>query len=113
MEIIKRAVISVNDKSEEVEGVIDTGAERTMIDEEVLLKIGALQVGKEILVTAAEYKDTKPVYGAMVEIDDCKFALWVTGGKKNLIGHDFLQLAKAVIDEENGTVKLTKNYIEM
>jgi len=113
MEIVKKARISVNGKFEEVDAAIDTGAERTMINEEVLLRIGAPQLGKEIIVTADEYRDKKPLYGAMVEIDGCNFGLWVTGGKKNLIGHDFLQLAKAIIDEEKGIVKLTKNYISM
>jgi len=113
MEILKKAKISVNGKSEEVEAIIDTGAERTILNEEVLLRIGAPQLGKEIIVTAGEYKDKKPLYGAMVEIDGCNFGLWVTGGRKNLIRHDFLQLAKAIINEETGEVKLTKNYIEM
>ncbi len=113
MEIVKKARISVNGSSEEVEAVVNTGAERTMIDEEVLLKLGAPQLGKEVILTADEYKASKPIYGAMVDIDGCNFALWVTGGKKNLIGHDFLQLAKAVIDESNGTVKLTKSWINM
>ena len=113
MEIVKKALISINGKSEEIEAVIDTGAERTMIDEEVLLRLGAPQLGSETIVTAGEYKDKKLLYGAMVEIDNCKFGLLVTGGRKNLIGHDFLQLGKAVIDENTGAVKLTKSYIEM
>jgi len=113
MEILKKAVISVNSKVEEVEAVIDTGAERTMINEEVLLKIEAPQLGSEIITTAGEYKYKKPLYAAMVEIDGCKFGLLVTGGKKNLIGHDFLQKAKAVIDETKGEVKLQKSFIEM
>lgn len=41
MEIIKKTIISVNTKSEEVKAVIDTGAEKTMINEEVLLRLGA------------------------------------------------------------------------
>ncbi len=113
MEIVKKAKISVNGKYEEVEAVIDTGAERTMINEETLLRIGAPQFGKIFMVTAEEYRDKKDMYGAMVEIDGCNFPVWVIGGKKNLIGHDFLQQAKAVINEETGEVKLTKNYIEM
>ncbi len=113
MEIAKKAKISVNGKSEEIDAIIDTGANRTMLDEEVLLKLGAPHLGRETIVTAGEYKDKKLLYGAMVEIDGCNFGLVVTGGKKNLIGHDFLQLAKAVINEETGEVKLTKNYIEM
>lgn len=113
MEITRKARISVNGSSEEVEAIIDTGAERTMIDEEILLKLGAPQLGKEMIVTADEHKDRKLLYGAMVEIDGCNFGLLVTGGKKNLIGHDFLQLAKAFINEETGEVKLTKSWIEM
>ena len=113
MEIKKRAMISVNGKSEEVDAIIDTGAERTMLDEEVLLRIGAPQLGKETIVTAGEYKDKKLLYGAMLEIDGCNFGLWVTGGRKNLIGHDFLQLAKAIKNEETGEVKFTKNWIDM
>lgn len=113
MEIVKRAKISVNSKSEEVEAIIDTGAERTMISEDVLLRIGAPQLGTSILVSVGELKEKKSLYGAMVKIDGCEFGLTVTGGRKNLIGHDFLQLAKAIIDEERGTVRLTKDYIEM
>ena len=60
-----------------------------------------------------ECRDKKPQYAADIEIDGCGFGIVVLGGKKNLIGHDFLQLAKAVISEETGEVKLTKNYIEM
>ena len=113
MEILKKAVISVNGKSAEVEAIIDTGAERTMINEEVLLRIGAISEKSIGIVTAGEYKDQKNVYGAAVEIDGCRFPLWLIGGKKNIIGHDFLQMAKAVIDESTGEVKLTKNFIEM
>lgn len=113
MEIVRKAKISVNGKSEEVDAIIDTGTEKTMVDEEILLRLGAPQLGSSVLVTAGEYKDRKLLYGAMIKIDNCEFGLVVTGGKKNLIGHDFLQLAKAVIDEEKGTVNLTKDYIEM
>ncbi len=113
MEIVKKALISVSEKSEEVEAVIDTGAERTMLDEEILLKLGAPHVTNIAVQSMGEFNDVKPLYGAAVEIEGVKFGLLVTGGKKNLIGHDFLQLAKAVIDEENGTVKLTKSFIEM
>ena len=113
MEIVKKALISINGKSEEVDAVIDTGADRTMIDEEVLLRIGAISEKAIGIVTAGEYKDRKNVYGAAVEIDGCRFPLWLIGGKKNLIGHDFLQMAKAVIDETTGEVRLTKNFVEM
>jgi len=112
MEIVKKAIISVNGRSEEIDAVIDTGAEKTMINEEVLLKIGAIHIKNMLVESMGEYKNIKPVYGAVVEIDGCAFPIWITGGKKNLIGHDFLQLAKAVINEETGEVKLTKNYIE-
>ncbi len=113
MEIIKKVKISVNGKSEEIDAVIDTGANRTMISEELLLKLGAPHLGHEFIITAGEYKDKKLLYGAMVEIDGCNFGLWVIGGKKNLIGHDFLQMAKAIINEETGEVKLTKNWTDM
>ncbi len=113
MEIVKKARISANGKSEEVEAVIDTGAERTMIDEEVLLKIGAPHLDNLPIEAAGQFKEVKPVYGASVEIDSVRFGVLITGGKKNLIGHDFLQLAKAIINEETGEVKLTKSWIEM
>lgn len=112
MEIIKKVKVLSNGKFEEIEAVIDTGAERTMIHEEVLLKVGAYHSTNLSIEAAGEYKVTKPVYVADVEIDGCRFPLLITGGKKNLIGHDFLQLAKAIINEETGEVKLTKNYIE-
>lgn len=113
MEIIKKAKISVNGSSEEVDAIIDTGAERTMIDEELLLKLGAPHMGNWGIQSMGEYKDVKPRYAASIEIDGVNFALIVTGGKKNLIGHDFLQLGKAVINEETGEVRLTKSWIEM
>lgn len=113
MEIIKKVKISVNGKSEEVEAVVDTGADRTMIDEEVLLRVGAIHIRNISVHSMGEYKDEKSLYGADVKIDQCGFPLWVIGGKKNIIGHDFLQLAKAVINEETGEVKLTKNWVEM
>jgi len=113
MEIVKKVKVSINGKSEEVEAVIDTGADRTMIDEEVLLRIGAVHIRNISVHSMGEYKDIKPMYGADIEIEGCGFPLWILGGKKNIIGHDFLQLAKAVINEETGKVKFTKNYIEM
>lgn len=112
MEIVKKVMILANGKSEEVEAVIDTGATRTMIDEEILLRIGAYHTSNMPIESVGEYKVTKPIYAADIEIDGFRFPLLITGGKKNLIGHDFLQLAKAVIDEENGTVQFKKNYIE-
>jgi len=113
MEIVKKAKISVNGKSEEVEVTIDTGADRTMIDEEVLLRLRAPSFGRAVLVTVGELKEKKLLYAAVVGIDGVEFGLTVIGGKKNLIGHDFLQMGKAVINEETGEVKLTKSYIEM
>ncbi len=113
MEIVKKVKVSINGKSEEVEAVIDTGADRTMIDEAVLLRIGAIHMGNWGVQSMGEFKYTKPVYGVSVEVDSVGFPLTVFGGKKNIIGHDFLQLAKAVINEETGEVKFTKDYIEM
>ena len=113
MEIVKKAIISVNGKAEEVEAIIDSGADRTMINEEVLLRIGAPHLGNRGVQSMGEFKHIKPQYAADVEIDGCGFGLVVFGGKKNIIGHDFLQLAKAVLNEETGDVKFTKNWIEM
>lgn len=112
MEIVKKAKISVNGKAE-VEAIIDTGAERTMIDEEVLLKIGAPHLDNLPIEAADQFKEVNPVYGASVEIDGVRFGILITGGKKNRIGHDFLQLSKAIINGETGEVKFTKNWIEM
>ncbi len=113
MEIVKKERVSINGASEEVEAVIDTGAERTMIQEETLLRIGAPKFGDIFMQTAEEFQDKKSMYGVMVEIDGCTFPVWVIGGRKNLIGHDYLQQAKAVIDEGNGAVKLTKHWVDM
>ncbi len=114
MEIVRKVVISITEKSEEVEvdAVIDTGADRTMINEEILLKLGATHIKNILVHSMGEFKDKKPLYGAIVEIDGCGFPLWVIGGKKNIIGHDFLQLAKAIINEETGEVKMTKDWVE-
>jgi predicted aspartyl protease len=113
MEITRKARISVNGKSEDVDAIIDTGADRTMVNEEVLLRLGAPNFGRTTLVTVGEVKEKKPLYAAVVGMDGVDFGLTVIGGRKNLIGHDFLQLAKAVINEETGEVKLTKSWIEM
>lgn len=113
MEIVKKAIISVNGRSEEVEVVIDTGADQTMINEEVLLEIGAPHMANRQVQSMGEFKDVKAEYAAAVEIDGYGFSLFVLGGKKNIIGHDFLQKTKAFIDEEKGTVQFKKNYIEM
>lgn len=113
MEIVRKVKVSVNGKSEEVDAIIDTGAAKTMIEEEVLLRIGAPHMGNRGVQSMGEFKDVKPQYAANVKIDNCEFGLVVTGGKKNLIGHDFLQLGKAIINEETGEVKLTRDYVEM
>ncbi len=113
MEIVKKTIISVPGKSQEVQAVIDTGAEKTMIDEEILLKLGAPHMANRRVQSMGQFKDIRPVYAVDIEIDGCGFPLLVTAGRKNLIGHDFLQLAKAIINEETGEVKLTKDYIEM
>lgn len=48
MEITRKTTVSVNGKSEEVEAVVDTGTERTMISEEVLLRVGLPSSGKSL-----------------------------------------------------------------
>lgn len=112
MEIVKRATVSFSGKSDEIEAIIDTGAEKTMINEEILLKLGAPHMENRRVQSIGKFEDIRPVYAVDVEIDGCGFPLLVTGGTKNLIGHDFLQLAKAIINEETGEVKLTKDWIE-
>lgn len=107
MEILEKVKLRFRDKEEEVEARIDTGAEITMFDEEVLLKLGAIHVGNKAIDFGGQKKELMPLYHLLdMQIRDCVINLpEVLGGRKNLIGHDILQKAKVVIDEGKGTVE--------
>ena len=107
MEIKEKVKIGFRDSVEELDAVIDTGADITMINEEVLLKLGVPQIGNWSVHFGGEFEGTKPVYPLLfLQIKDCVISvLNVIGGNKNLIGHDILQRAKAVIDEGKGTIE--------
>ena len=107
MEIVEKVKIGLRDKVEELDAVIDTGAEITMIDEEVLLKMGAPHMGNRNVYFGGEFKGIKPLYPLLfLKIQNCEISgVYVVGGNKNLIGHDILQRAKAVIDEGKGTIE--------
>ena len=111
MEIVEKIKIGIRDKIEELDAVIDTGAEITMINEEVLLKLGAPHFGNRNIYFGGEFKGTKSLYPLLfLKIKDCEIsAVTVVGGNKNLIGHDILQRAKAVIDEGKGTIEFPED----
>lgn len=111
MEIVEKVKIRFAFKEEEVEARIDTGAEMSMFDKETLLKLGATHVDNRFVDFGGQKKDFMPVFRpANLQIRNCVInSPDVIGGKKNLIGHDILQKAKAVIDEGNGTITFPEN----
>ena len=111
MEIVEKVKIGFLDKEEEIEARIDTGAEVTMFDEEVLLKLGVTHAGNRLVDFGGQKKENMPVYHPLyMRIRDCVINFpEVIGGKKNLIGHDILQKAKAVIDEGKGIVEFPED----
>lgn len=111
MEIKEKIKIGIRDNVEEFDAVIDTGAEITMIKEEILLKLGAPHFGNRKVYFGGEFEGTKPLYPLLfLKIKDCEIsAVTVVGGNKNLIGHDLLQRAKAIIDEGKGTIEFPED----
>ena len=106
MEIVEKVKLKSIGK-EEIEARIDTGAEVTMFDEEILLKLGAPHVENKLVDFGGQKKELMPVYRLIdLQIQNCVINFpEVLGGKKNLIGHDILQKAKAVIDEGKGIIE--------
>ncbi len=118
MEIKERIEIENKNRKLEVEAIIDTGAEVSVIDEEILLKLGAKHLGNLEMITAGEPVGLKSFYFLpFMKIRKCRVPIFVViGGKKNLIGHDILQRMNAKIDEGAGTVEFPecdKNYVEV
>ncbi len=118
MEIKEKIEIQGDNGKQEVDAVIDTGAEVSVIDEETLLKVGAKHVGNTEMITAGESVGIRPFYFLpSMKIRKCRIPLHVViGGKKNLIGHDILQRMSAKIDEGTGTIEfpeIDKNYVEV
>ncbi len=111
MEIVEKVKLRIRDEEEEVEARIDTGAEVTMIDEKVLQKIGAFRAGNKLVDFGGEKRVPMPAYHLLdMQIRNCVINFpEVIGGKKNLIGHDILQKAKAVVDEGKGTVEFPED----
>ena len=107
MEIVEKVKLRIRENEEEVEARIDTGAEITMFDEKVLLKIGAFRAGNKLVDFGGEKKKSMPAYHLLdMQIRDCVINFpEVIGGNKNLVGHDILQKVKAVIDEGKGTIE--------
>ena len=111
MEIKEKVKLRFNFKEEEVEARIDTGAEVTMIDEEILKRLEVTHVANRAIDFGGVSKVFMPVYRLVdIQIRDCVINFPdVLGGKKNLIGHDILQKAKAVIDEGKGTIEFPED----
>ena len=111
MEIIEKVKLRFRDNVEEVEARIDTGAEITMFDEEVLLKLGVNHLFNKPVDFGGQKRELMPVYHLMdIQIRNCVINFpEVIGGRKNLIGHDILQRAKAIIDEGKGTIEFPED----
>ena len=107
MEIVEKVKLEFREREVEIEAKIDTGADKTMFDEETLIKLGSPHMMNVAIDFGGEKKEVKPIYFLeFLKIQNHKIpAINVIGGKKNLIGHDILQRTKAVIDEGDGTVK--------
>jgi len=107
MEMTEKVKLRIRDNEEEVEARIDTGAEITMFDEHILKKIGAFPAGSKLVDFGGQQRVPMPAYHLLdIQIRNCVINFpEVIGGKKNLIGHDILQKAKAVIDEGKGTIE--------
>ena len=111
MEIVEKVKLRFKFQESEVEARIDTGAEISMIDEEVLLKLGVTHVKNTAVDFGGVSKVLMPVYRpADIQIQKCVINFPdIIGGKKNLIGHDILQKVKAVIDEGKGTIEFPED----
>ena len=107
MEIVEKVKLRYKDKEEELEARIDTGAEVTMFDEEILLKLGAFHQGNKLVDFGGQKKESMPIYKLLdMQVRNCVINFpEVIGGRKNLIGHDILQKAKAIIDEGKGVIE--------
>lgn len=107
MELVEKVKLEFDGNEAEVEAVIDTGAEITMFDEETLLKLGSPNLTKRLIEFGGEKREAKPLYFlGSLKIQNCIIPVVnVIGGKKNLIGHDILQRARARIDEGRGTIE--------
>lgn len=111
MEIVEKVKINIQDKEEEIEARIDTGAEISMFNKEILLKIGAFHLTNQLIDFGGQKKELIPVFQlGHLKIRNCVINFpKVLGGNKNLIGHDILQKAKAVIDEGEGTIEFPED----
>ncbi len=111
MEIVQKVKLRFRNKEEEVEARIDTGAEITMFDKEVLVKLGAIHILNRAIDFGGQKRELIPAFQlGDLQIRNCiiNFPV-VLGGRKNLIGHDILQKAKAVIDEGKGTIEFPED----
>src|SRR3972149_3222569 len=100
MEIMEKIEIEA-EKKVEVDAVVDTGAEISVLSEETLLAIGAKHTYNIDMITAGEPLARKPAYAVKsIRVRNCRIPiLHVIGGRKNLLGRDILERSKAKIDE--------------
>lgn len=111
MEIVEKVKLELLDKEEELEARVDTGAEITMFNEETLIKLGSPHISNKYIDFGGVKKERMPLYAlGSIKIRNCVIVgPTVIGGRKNLIGHDILQRAKAVIDEGKGEIEFPEN----
>ena len=101
MEIYEKIKI----KGKEIECKVDTGANYTVIEENIIKELGLEPKGKVEVRIGKEVSKIVDYYVESVEINGCKLPpLPIIPGKTNLLGHIHLQLMGAVIDEKEGKV---------
>lgn len=107
MEIKEKIELESDDGKDQIDAIIDTGSDISVVDEAILLKIGARFLWKVEMLTAGESAGKKAMYALkFLKIRNCKIpSVTVIGGRKNLLGRDILERGKAKIDEEKGKVE--------
>lgn len=92
-------------KGKEIECAVDTGADYTILKEDLIRELGLKPKGKIKVSFAKEKIAERNYYVTDVEINGCKIPLAIIiEGKKNLLGHDLLQKLGAIIDEKEGKI---------
>jgi hypothetical protein len=107
--IIKEKIKIIGKTEKEVIAEIDTGSDRTVIEENELRDIGLEPIGTIYAIYGGGEMRKENTYLVKMQIKNCPvFDIVVAGGKKNLVGNDILQVARATIDEKTHSVIFEK-----
>jgi len=87
---------------------VDTGADTTSVDENILLQLGLKPIRKRRANFGNEFIREVGLYAVRLSIKGCEIDALVFGRKKNLLGHDVLQKFEARVDEKEGKVEYRK-----